>query len=137
MLRQIIAIAGAALLFALPASAQETVNVDVNAARINVEVNTARLIQLDRNADVVMIANPEIADVVLESARTIFLLGKQRGKTSLFILGVGGKVLMRSAIVVTTRGVTSEEDATLEVEMDIPRVVKVYRSVVVNRMNFN
>ena len=116
MLRQITAIAGAALLFALPASAQE---------RIDVETNKAHLIQLDENADVVLIANPEIADVVVESPRTIFLLGKQPGETSLFILGVGGKDIIRSAVVVTAGAAGA---ATPEEETAGPKVIELYRS---------
>ena len=50
---------------------------------IKVLVNKARMMRLDGNAEVVLIANPEIADVVIDSPDLIFLLGVETGETSL------------------------------------------------------
>ncbi len=103
----------------LPANALET---------INVEVNMAYLIQLDENADVVLIANPAIADVAVESPFTIFVLGKKPGKTSLFILGAGGEEIIRAEVVVTAGDAVSEVEAAPEVKKTGPTTVNVYRS---------
>lgn len=74
----------------------------------------------------VLIANPEIADVVVNSPRTIFLLGKQRGKTSLFILGIDGQDILRSEIIVKEAAVPVGPKA---VGIAGPKVIKLYRSV--------
>ena len=59
-------------------------SISPNAAEpLTVTVDQAYLLRLQRDADVVMIANPRIADVVVESARMIFVLGLQPGETNL------------------------------------------------------
>ena len=104
----------------LPANAQET---------INVEVNKAHLIQLEEEyAEVVLIANPQIADVAVESPWTIFVLGRKPGVTSLFILGVGGKEIIRAEVVVTAGGAVQKVEAAPEVEKTGPTTVNIYRS---------
>ncbi len=93
MLRKLGTIIGVAMLFALPASAAND--------EIEVGINKAHLIQLDTDANVVLIANPEIADVAIESPRIIFLLGKAPGETSLFILDADGNDLVRAEVIVS------------------------------------
>ncbi len=93
MLRKLATIIGVAMLFALPANAANDT--------IEVAINKAHLIQLDVDANVVLIANPEIADVAVESPRVIFLLGKAPGETSLFILDADGTDLVRAEVIVT------------------------------------
>lgn len=44
MLRRLVALGGTALFLALPVSAQERVNVDVDNPQIHIEINKARLI---------------------------------------------------------------------------------------------
>ena len=93
MLRKLATTIGVAMLFALPVSAAND--------EIEVAINKAHLIQLDADADVVLIANPNIADVAVESPRVIFLLGKAPGETSLFILDADGNDLVRAEVIVT------------------------------------
>lgn len=93
MLRTLATIIGVAMIFALPASAAND--------SIEIAVNKAHLIQLDADANVVLIANPEIADVAVESPRIIFLLGKAPGETSLFILDADGNDLVRAEVIVS------------------------------------
>lgn len=93
MLRKLGTIIGVAMLFALPASAAND--------EIEIGINKAHLIQLDTDANVVLIANPEIADVAIESPRIIFLLGKAPGETSLFILDADGNDLVRAEVIVS------------------------------------
>ena len=64
--------------------ATETVNDATDT--IKILVNKARMMRLDGNAEVVLVANPEIADVVIDSPDLIFLLGVETGETSLLIL---------------------------------------------------
>lgn len=96
------------LLAALPALAAEPVIVTVH---------QAKLLRLQRAAEVVMIANPTIADVVIESSKMIFVLGLEPGETSLHILdGRGNEILHSSIVVVPTleRTVTVNRANNLE-----------------------
>ncbi len=70
---------------------------------LHVEVDKAHLIQLDENATTVMIADPEIADVAVESPRLVFVIGRAVGETSLFILDADGKRMVDATIVIDER----------------------------------
>ena len=99
--RRLAAVAGLMLLAALPALAAEPVIVTVH---------QAKLLRLQRPADVVMIANPTIADVVVQSPQIIFVLGIKPGETSLHILDGRGNEIRRSAVVVVP---TAERTVTV------------------------
>ena len=124
MLRQLATVIGVAMFFALPASAAND--------SIEVAVNKAHLIQLDVDANVVLIANPEIADVAVESPRIIFLLGKTPGETSLFILDADGNDLVRAEVIVSADiGDPAEPMAGMMTSPELMRMeydVTIYRS---------
>ncbi len=67
---------------------------------INVPVHNAELVRLDRDASVVLIANPVIANVAVESKRLIFVLGLEVGETNLHILDAEGEEILTAAVVV-------------------------------------
>ncbi|MFP6749359.1 MAG: pilus assembly protein N-terminal domain-containing protein [Alphaproteobacteria bacterium] len=67
---------------------------------ILLEVGKTRILPLSRPADVIMLGNPAVADVVVEGNGRIFLLGREPGETNLMILDQAGKVILSSAIVV-------------------------------------
>ena len=91
MQRCLAAIAAIAFIGALPAAAAET---------MTIAVDKSHMVRLSHDAGVVMIANPEIADVAIDSPRLVFVLGKSPGVTSLNILDDDGKVLVRSDVIV-------------------------------------
>ena len=99
--RRLAAVAGLMLLATLPAVAAEPVIVTVH---------QATLLRLQRPAEVVLIANPTIADVVVESPQTIFVLGLEPGETSLHILDGRGNEILQSAVVVVP---TAERTVTV------------------------
>ena len=68
---------------------------------IRVEINHAEIIRLDSDAHVVHIANPAIADVVLESPRLLFIVGLAPGETGLFVLDANGQELINTDLLVT------------------------------------
>ena len=76
---------------ALPATAGETISVDVN---------KVEAITLDRDASVVLIANPTIADVAVESERLVFLFGLEPGETNLLIMDAEGGIILSLPVVV-------------------------------------
>ncbi len=72
-----------------------------HAETIRVEVNKAEIIRLEADAQIVHVANPAIADVVVESPRLLFVLGLAPGQTGLFILDANGKEVVNADLLVT------------------------------------
>jgi Flp pilus assembly secretin CpaC len=91
--RHHLAVWGAVLaLTAFPAAAQQRM--------IQVAVNTAELVQLETAPGSVLVANPTIADVVVEGGKQVFVLGKTPGETQLYILGPNGGTMLRAMVSV-------------------------------------
>jgi pilus assembly protein CpaC len=78
-------IAAAALVAAAPASAQITVaeTDDVRAGELAVALNKSQVLRTDRPFAKALVGNPEIADVLPLSDRSLYVLGKKMGTTSL------------------------------------------------------
>lgn len=57
-------------------------------------------VRLDRPARQVIIGNPAVADVTVQSPRLITVFGKSASATTLTVLGDGGKTLMDVPVVV-------------------------------------
>lgn len=91
MRRYLAAIAVFALFGTLSAAAAEIMNIIVDKVHI---------VRLNRDASVVMIANPNIADVAVESPRLIFIIGRNPGETNLYILDGNGRQLLYKDLVV-------------------------------------
>jgi len=67
---------------------------------LRVTVNKAEVVALNGTAAVVLVANPQIADVVLERNNLLFVLGKQAGETRLYVYNGAGKPMIEREIVV-------------------------------------
>ena len=67
---------------------------------VDVTVDMGTLLRLDTNAKVVLVAEPGIADAVIESPRLIFILGRRPGETNLFVLDRAGREIMNVDVVV-------------------------------------
>ena len=72
-----------------------------HAETIRVEVNQAEILRLEADAQIVHIANPAIADVVVESPRLLFVVGRAPGQTGLFILDANGNEVINADLLVT------------------------------------
>jgi len=68
---------------------------------LTVEVDHALLLRLDRDADLVHIANPGIADISVETPRMMFVIGLAPGETGLYILDRDGNELIVGDVLVT------------------------------------
>ena len=99
--RQLVAAASLMLLATLPVLAAE---------HLTVTVDKAKVLRLQRDAATVMVANPTIADVVVESPRMIFILGIEPGETSLHIFDARGNEILEAALVVVPN---SERQVTI------------------------
>ena len=91
MRRRLAAIIGLVLFAAFPAGAAEP---------LRVTVDKAHLVHLDTDADTVLVADPTVADVAVESPRLVFILGIAPGETNLYILDSDGAELLRTDVVV-------------------------------------
>src|SRR5688572_18358969 len=78
---------GLAVLGATPAQAQ------VHAGDLEVPVNKSQVVTADRPIDRAMIGNAEIADVVPISDRSVYVLGKGMGTTSLTLYDRANRVI--------------------------------------------
>ncbi|MBL8578016.1 MAG: pilus assembly protein N-terminal domain-containing protein [Mesorhizobium sp.] len=85
---------GLALLVAsaVPASAE---------TGIDVTMNQAKVIKLSREADTIIVGNPEIADASVQDASTIVLTGKGFGVTNLVVLDSEGGPIIDEQITVS------------------------------------
>ena len=85
----------------LPAvAAAQSATAVPSGGRLAIEMNEGRLIRLQSPASSVFIANPEIADVTVKSARMIYVFGKVPGQTTLFAVDRGENVVANVQIVV-------------------------------------
>ncbi|MEL6218385.1 MAG: type II and III secretion system protein family protein [Pseudomonadota bacterium] len=67
---------------------------------ITVLVNRAIVVESSQPFTELSVAQPEISDVQPLSDRSIYVLGRQRGKTTLTLLGEGGQLISNVTIVV-------------------------------------
>lgn len=85
-------VAPLALLAAAPASAQYSDD-GIHTGSLEVPKNKSQVVTADRAIAKAMIGNPEIADIVPLSDRSIYVLGKSVGTTSLTLYDKAGRVL--------------------------------------------
>ena len=66
----------------------------------SVTLNKTEIVRLPENAGAVVIGNPEIADVTVHSANTLFVVGRGYGETNLLVLNGAGHTIMNANIQV-------------------------------------
>ena len=86
------AMLASAALAAIPAQAQST-GADIHAGDLEVAINKSQIVTADRVIDRAMIGNVEIADVLPVSDRSIYILGKAVGTTSLTLYDKMNRVI--------------------------------------------
>ncbi|WP_298745752.1 pilus assembly protein N-terminal domain-containing protein [uncultured Brevundimonas sp.] len=69
--------------------------------RVSVEIDQAQRVQLRGPAGSVIVGNPEIADVTVVDANTLFITGKGYGVTDVVAVDQIGRTLFQSQVVVT------------------------------------
>ena len=67
---------------------------------IGVVANRAELMPLPQPAGSVLVANPAIADVVIEGGNRLFILGRAPGETQIFVLDMQGATLVNAVVSV-------------------------------------
>ena len=66
----------------------------------SVELNKTKVLRLPQAASAVLVGNPDIADVSVHSADTLFLVGRGFGETNLIILDANGNEMMDANLTV-------------------------------------
>lgn len=69
----------------------------------SVDLNKTEIVRLPENAGAVVIGNPEIADVTVHSANTLFVVGRGYGETNLIVLNTAGHTVMNVDIQVINK----------------------------------
>jgi len=67
---------------------------------IEVLMDQATILRLERTAAEIVVGNPSIADVSVQSSKTIVLTGKSFGATNLIVIDPQGKVIINRRVVV-------------------------------------
>ena len=73
---------------------------EVDDKQIALNVNEAKFLRLEEPAKAVFLSNPGVADIDLQSAKYIYIVGKSVGETTLFVLGADDEPMMRTTIAV-------------------------------------
>ncbi|HEY1225423.1 MAG TPA: pilus assembly protein N-terminal domain-containing protein [Brevundimonas sp.] len=95
MSRPILPLLAAAALLALPAAAA------AQSRPLNVDIDQSTRVQLRGPAGSVIVGNPNIADVTVVDANTLFITGKGYGVTEVVAVDVLGRTVFQSQVVVT------------------------------------
>ena len=72
----------------------------LGAEPVLVPLGSAVVVRLDRPARHVIVGNPAVADVTVQSARVLVVFGKAASATSLTVLGDGNKTVLDVPVVV-------------------------------------
>ncbi|MPY75136.1 MAG: type II and III secretion system protein family protein [Alphaproteobacteria bacterium] len=100
-----ILLGGAVLGFADSAAAQPTITTLSDkssfAGDFEIPVNKSQILKVDRAFKDILVGNPKIADVLPLTNRTLYILGKELGTTSLSIYGTDKSLLAIVDLVVT------------------------------------
>jgi pilus assembly protein CpaC len=68
---------------------------------LRVEVGKGSLVRLSEPATTVFVADPEVCDIQVKSPRLVYLMGKKPGRTTLYAVGSGERVLANIDVTVT------------------------------------
>lgn len=67
---------------------------------VNVLIDQATLVRLERPAAEIVVGNPSIADVSVQSGKLLVVTGKSFGETNLIVMDADGKVFVNRRLIV-------------------------------------
>ena len=67
---------------------------------VEVLIDQATLVRLDRPAQEIVVGNPSIADVSVQSGTVLVVTGKSYGETNLIVMDADGKVVANRKLIV-------------------------------------
>lgn len=71
------------------------------AGSLTLELGKSQILQLDHNVNELFVANPEIADIQLNTPSIAYVFGKKPGATTIFATNADGKVAIKLDVKVT------------------------------------
>ncbi len=71
-----------------------------NTQNYTVELNKTEIVRLPGAASSIVVGNPKIADVTVQSSDLIFVVGRGYGETNLIVLDAGGNTMMNANLQV-------------------------------------
>jgi len=74
-----------------------------NTKPYSVELNKTQILRLPTSASAVVIGNPDIADISVHAADTIFIVGRGFGETNLIVLGPNGETIVDANVHVSQK----------------------------------
>ncbi len=90
----------AAIALALPLAGIVTLSAHAQDGRLSVQIDSIQRVQLGGAVSSVIVGNPEIADVTVVDANTLFITGKGYGVTEVVAVdGIGRTVFQRQVVV--------------------------------------
>ena len=87
------------LIAALLATGLSTSAIGAN-SDVDVAIDEAKLIQLNRPAAEIIVGNPSIADVAVQSGKLLVVTGKSFGRTNLIVIDADGKEVINKNLSV-------------------------------------
>jgi hypothetical protein len=91
---------GTAILFAFAAALAAVPRAEA-AEPLKAVYDKAQILRLPEDAAHIVVGNPAILDVTVETPRLLFLFGKKQGETSITILDAGRREILSRPVVVT------------------------------------
>jgi hypothetical protein len=73
-----------------------------SARTITVSLDGTKLVRMPAAAASVSIGNPMVAGIAMDSSRTVFITGRQWGRTNLFVLDSSGHTIMSVPVEVAS-----------------------------------
>jgi len=73
---------------------------DAASRNIEVLIDQVTMLRLERPAAEIVVGNPSIADISIQSAQVLVLTGKSFGETNLIVLDAKGQVIINRRLVV-------------------------------------
>jgi hypothetical protein len=67
---------------------------------VNVTIDEAQLVKIDRPAAEIIVGNPSIADVAVQSGKLLVVTGKSFGRTNLIVIDADGKEITNKMLSV-------------------------------------
>ena len=87
-----------AALAAVPAAYSTTAT--AASSVVDVLIDQATLVHLDRPAAEIVVGNPSIADVSVQSGQVLIVTGKSFGETNLIVIDADGKMFLNRRLIV-------------------------------------
>ncbi|MEM7620710.1 MAG: pilus assembly protein N-terminal domain-containing protein [Pseudomonadota bacterium] len=78
----------------------ETKKIEKQREEVRVHVDQARLLELERSGSVIILGNPSIADIAMQSGKLMVITGKSFGRTNLIVLDNEKKVIYSADLTV-------------------------------------